>query len=166
MFVLLGRDPIAPILVGLWVELRKSIGDGNLDKLREAEECGQAMAEYLVKPELPKKGDFTRGELLGKAILTLRQDFVRLVSLAVDFRSGPTTRSPAKQYYQDIDRVIAYNTGLVGRAERKVEEFVVAGHSYQSARMALIKYMLAAAVSSDVLGVYLIALDRAFNIEG
>jgi hypothetical protein len=50
MFVLLGRDPLAPFLVGWWVGLKMS-HDPNADeaKLKEALECAHAMDEYLLK---------------------------------------------------------------------------------------------------------------------
>jgi hypothetical protein len=49
MFVLLGRDPIAPFLVGWWAGLRSSL-DPNADeaKLKEALEVAHAMDEWLL----------------------------------------------------------------------------------------------------------------------
>lgn len=50
MFVLLGRDPLAPFLVGLWAGL-KSAHDPSASeaKLKEALECANAMDEWLLK---------------------------------------------------------------------------------------------------------------------
>ena len=50
MFVLLGRDPIAPFLVGWWAGL-KSTHDPNADeaKLKEAMETAQAMDAWCLK---------------------------------------------------------------------------------------------------------------------
>src|SRR5271154_947158 len=50
MFVLLGRDPIAPFLVGWWAGL-KSVHDPNADaaKIKEAMETAKAMDEWLLK---------------------------------------------------------------------------------------------------------------------
>ena len=50
MFVLLGRDPIAPFLVGWWVGL-KSMHDPNADeaKLAEAMQTAKAMEDWLTK---------------------------------------------------------------------------------------------------------------------
>ena len=50
MFVLLGRDPIAPFLVGWWVGL-KSTHDPSADpeKLKEAMETARAMDDWLLK---------------------------------------------------------------------------------------------------------------------
>jgi hypothetical protein len=46
MFVLLGRDPAAPILVRLWVALRAELGT-DAEKLDEAEACAEALEVYL-----------------------------------------------------------------------------------------------------------------------
>lgn len=42
MFILLARDPLAPILVDLWAELR-SHAAGNPSKVGEAHDCAEAM---------------------------------------------------------------------------------------------------------------------------
>ena len=42
MFVLLARDPMAPILVRLWADLRSQAA-GNPSKVSEAKECAAAM---------------------------------------------------------------------------------------------------------------------------
>lgn len=50
MFVLLGRDPIAPFLVGLWAGMKSAHDpDAEEEKIREALECAQAMDEYVMK---------------------------------------------------------------------------------------------------------------------
>ena len=50
MFILLGRDPLAPFLVGWWVGL-KSAHDPNAseEKLKEAMETANAMDAWLLK---------------------------------------------------------------------------------------------------------------------
>lgn len=48
MFILLGRDRMAPYLVELWAEYRESEGD-NPAQIREARECAAAMREWLTK---------------------------------------------------------------------------------------------------------------------
>jgi hypothetical protein len=50
MFILLGRDPIAPFLVGWWVGL-KSMHDPSADpaKLQEAMQVAKSMEEWLTK---------------------------------------------------------------------------------------------------------------------
>lgn len=49
MFVLLGRDPIAPFLVGLWAGLKTAHDpDADEEKVREALLCAQAMDEYVL----------------------------------------------------------------------------------------------------------------------
>jgi hypothetical protein len=48
MFVLLGRDPAAGVLVQFWVELRRSAGDDNEDQLDEALRCAEAMTQWAI----------------------------------------------------------------------------------------------------------------------
>lgn len=45
LFVLLGRDPDAPLLVEMWAALRERKGNAPA-KVREARECARAMREY------------------------------------------------------------------------------------------------------------------------
>lgn len=42
MFVLLARDPLAPILVQLWADL----SEGNLSKVFEARQCAVSMKDW------------------------------------------------------------------------------------------------------------------------
>jgi hypothetical protein len=46
MFVLLARDPLAPMLVDLWANLRAHLA-GNPSKVIEAQTCAQTMREWL-----------------------------------------------------------------------------------------------------------------------
>jgi hypothetical protein len=48
MFVLLGRDPCAPILIEFWVDLRKHMGEDQ-EKLAEAVDCAAHCYEWLAK---------------------------------------------------------------------------------------------------------------------
>lgn len=45
MFVLLARDPLAPILVELWASMREHLA-GNPAKVKEARGCAAAMRSY------------------------------------------------------------------------------------------------------------------------
>ena len=47
MFILLGRDPIAPALVERWAAAREMLGD-DPKKVAEAYECAEAMRQHLV----------------------------------------------------------------------------------------------------------------------
>lgn len=47
MFILLGRDPAAPLLVSLWTALRAAMGDTEEDKLLEARATSESMVAYL-----------------------------------------------------------------------------------------------------------------------
>jgi hypothetical protein len=46
MFVLLARDPMAPIVVRFWAQLRKKAGTISDAKFQEALDCAEAMADY------------------------------------------------------------------------------------------------------------------------
>lgn len=48
MFVLLGRDRMAPALVRLWVSLRREHGERE-EVCAEAEQCAEAMEAWLRK---------------------------------------------------------------------------------------------------------------------
>ena len=48
MFVLLGRDWRAPMLVRLWADLSEQRG-GNPEKIAEARNCADRMAEWQVQ---------------------------------------------------------------------------------------------------------------------
>lgn len=48
MFVLLGRDPLAPFLVAIWAEIRAQMGEEK-DKVEEALQTGRAMRDYCAK---------------------------------------------------------------------------------------------------------------------
>lgn len=47
MFVLLARDPMAPILVRLWADMR-SHAAGNPSKVAEARACADGMVKWRV----------------------------------------------------------------------------------------------------------------------
>lgn len=48
MFVLLGRDPMAPSLVRAWAEMRRNAGEPQA-KVDEAHECADAMGQWRVR---------------------------------------------------------------------------------------------------------------------
>lgn len=48
MFVLLGRDPLASVLVQLWADWNVSLRQ-SYDKTQEAKACARAMAEWAEK---------------------------------------------------------------------------------------------------------------------
>lgn len=47
MFVLLGRDKHAPMLVELWAEMRRLDGE-SIVKIVEAEDCAEAMRRWRI----------------------------------------------------------------------------------------------------------------------
>ena len=56
MFVLLARDPSAPLLVAFWALIREKMGD-DPDKVNEALTCGEAMERWLKEHADAKKTD-------------------------------------------------------------------------------------------------------------
>ena len=48
MFILLGRDPSAPLLVELWARIRKEIGE-DTEKRYEALQCASDMTQWAEK---------------------------------------------------------------------------------------------------------------------
>ena len=48
MFILLGRDPMAPSLVEAWAEYREANGEA-MGKVDEAKRCARSMREWLEK---------------------------------------------------------------------------------------------------------------------
>lgn len=48
MFILLARDPLAPVLVELWATLREDMDIGNPDKPDEARACAMAMRTWAA----------------------------------------------------------------------------------------------------------------------
>lgn len=58
MFVLLGRDPLAPMLVTLWANLREyTVADD--DKINEAICCAEAMKRYRAASHIIPSGHLT-----------------------------------------------------------------------------------------------------------
>lgn len=49
MFVLLGRDPYAPILVGLWAEMRRMRGCSTEEELADAEATAEALKAWATQ---------------------------------------------------------------------------------------------------------------------
>jgi hypothetical protein len=62
MFVLLGRDPVASVVVRFWRELREAIGDTEKDKLEEATQCANAMRGWAVARGKAKADKVTEAE--------------------------------------------------------------------------------------------------------
>lgn len=64
VFVLLGRDPDAPMLIRLWAEIRKRCGESG-DKLVDAMQTANAMEDYRADLErrtmLVRQEDYRRG---------------------------------------------------------------------------------------------------------
>ena len=60
MFVLLARDPLAPILVKLWAELKRVANDDADDTVHEAEQCAADMTAWCRKNRPGKQLIITR----------------------------------------------------------------------------------------------------------
>lgn len=48
MFILLGRDPAASLLVALWADIREAMGEAK-EKVAEARACASAMSEWAER---------------------------------------------------------------------------------------------------------------------
>lgn len=46
MFILLGRDPIAEVLVMLWADIREALGGADPEKMAEARLCAEQLAAW------------------------------------------------------------------------------------------------------------------------
>lgn len=90
MFVLLGRDPVASLLVALWADLRRGIGETDAAMLSEAEACAEAMEAWAVGLG---KGDRIKAACLKLVNVTseLRGDF-----LAASTPLTPASASPGE----------------------------------------------------------------------
>lgn len=57
MFVLLGRDPLAPLLVELWADVRANLvkAEGEAEKVAEARSCAKSMRKWPVTKKLKRK---------------------------------------------------------------------------------------------------------------
>jgi|SRR5579859_2206844 hypothetical protein len=63
MFVLLGRDPMAPVLVRLWAKLRERLGEGS-DTVAEARGLALDMDRWLTEAgKLARKDEAERALL-------------------------------------------------------------------------------------------------------
>jgi hypothetical protein len=62
MFVLLARDPLAPILVKMWAELREESTSGDDDVIDEARECADAMERWRKRHRPGKRLTMMRQE--------------------------------------------------------------------------------------------------------
>lgn len=81
MFVLLGRDTTAPVVVSFWQELRKQLGTTSPEVLAEAETCQENMAKWAVslgKDPLPawnaQQAVLSKAVSRTKALIAFRQE--------------------------------------------------------------------------------------------
>lgn len=77
MFVLLGRDPLAPLLVELWAGLRAVLvkAEGEPAKIREARQCAQLMRDYPVTKKLPVKVSIQE-ETFWEIVSAVQQEYI------------------------------------------------------------------------------------------
>jgi hypothetical protein len=55
MFTLLGRDPVASFLVGIWIDARKKLGLDTPEKLAEASACSDALHDWAIERLGPER---------------------------------------------------------------------------------------------------------------
>lgn len=68
MFVLLGRDPLASLLVSVWADVRERMGGTEPEMLEEARQCAVKMQEYCR--------DLGKGEKQEQALMALLEETV------------------------------------------------------------------------------------------
>lgn len=83
MFVLLARDPLAPIVVRLWADLRAHLS-GNPSKVLEARECAETMDVWrqkdvaaMVRPMLDARAHAGDGDSAAREAGAYVEDDVR-----------------------------------------------------------------------------------------
>lgn len=57
MFVLLGRDPTASLVVAFWVQLRRQLGETDEKMLDEAERCAVSLESWAREHDKAEKVD-------------------------------------------------------------------------------------------------------------
>lgn len=75
MFVLLGRDPLAPFLVDLWIKVRRELGSGEPEQLAEAETCVRSLHDWCLNLGKGDKLDAARTKL-GDVLMRLAREAV------------------------------------------------------------------------------------------
>lgn len=123
VFVLCGRDPIAPDIVLMWAKSAEFLGAHSPEKIAEARSLAQAMRDWkLENPKLPGKIAQSRPPYLGADDATMQEIFRReqvkgymqtaaitagsalLVSVARDKDGEPLTDGDLKKAASDASR--------------------------------------------------------------
>jgi len=78
MFVLLGRDPAAPVLINLWADIRARMGEEQ-EKVEEAVACAEACVDWLFVHD--KKEAFGRAVEVAEECLLDEQKVLRIQRL-------------------------------------------------------------------------------------
>ena len=77
MFVLLGRDPLAPLLVELWAGLRAVLvkAEGEPEKIKEARQCAANMRDWPIAKKLPVKVSIEE-ETFWEIVSAIQQEYM------------------------------------------------------------------------------------------
>lgn len=115
MFVLLGRDKHAPLLVKLWADLRAMEGE-DIAKVTEAILCANAMGEFRRKRKIAMSGS-TDAEFDPNNIAEVRERVRQFQALEL---SGQPLRMHMGTAYlvHDLDRLVARIPSMQEEIER------------------------------------------------
>lgn len=91
MFVLLGRDPAAPILINLWADIRSRMGEEQ-EKVEEACACAEACMKWLYDHD--KKGVFEAALVVAEECMRDEAQGVRVKQLEELVRQLVTALPP------------------------------------------------------------------------
>lgn len=128
MFVLLGRDPLASLLVGMWAEIRREMGE-DPEQIAEADACSDAMLRWAVqkgKTERVKEvvaildrssrwGSLGRKLMSSHQRVTVDSEVLALVGEKVALELGIETQHVRAFYYHQIKTVIVGVTIPAGK---------------------------------------------------
>jgi len=77
-FVLLGRDATASLLVVLWAETRKRLGEADKEQIAEARTCAQALRAWAVSQgKDPRAAAEAFGEVVAAMTKVAREELDR-----------------------------------------------------------------------------------------
>jgi hypothetical protein len=130
MFILLGRDPMAPTLARLWACLREMAGE-DLAKVDEARRCATMMEEHLAKLKRVIVRDFSldgRGEKLFRLVDYSRARVIEAAARAAHeanrawcFANGDASQAPWDDApdWQRASAVIGVEGVIAGNGPRE-----------------------------------------------
>lgn len=99
MFVLLGRDPLAPFLVDEWAHQRaatREMTEQNIAKVNEARECARAMRAWAAKHDVETPDEMSGGDPIVAAMIGEECAAVREMLLQKNAAYGNSALEPLR----------------------------------------------------------------------